>query len=669
MCGIFGLVQRRPFRVKDLAGMSRILSHRGPDDEGFAIVDRTGVQLYAGRDTPSASYDPSVSYCPRRSLPLEGHVGSGGIALGHRRLSILDLSSHGHQPMSYRQRYWISYNGEVYNYLELRSELEADGYTFSTRSDTEVILAAYHRWQLQCLSRLNGMWAIAIVDIIERKLVLARDRFGVKPLYLWHHGDRLAFASEIKAFAALEDWQPRANRQRLLDMLVWAVSDHTEQTMFEGVVQLPAGHHVSLELESACSPDRTEFSFPKIFRRWYSLPTLEHVPQGEAAESALRELLGDAVKVRLRADVPVGSCLSGGVDSSTIVCLLSMQLHALQTGIRPHTFTARSHDAEFDESYYARVVADHTAATLHEVTPEPVGLFDDLERMLWHQEEPFGSTSLFAQWCVFRLARECGVVVMLDGQGADEMLCGYRGFFGAYLAGMVRKAHLVRWLTELAAIRREIGFSRVRLAGYTAAYLAPRLLRVIGRLDGRAYADRGWLQPAAYAGLETDPIWSSGARASSIRDMSAAQIMATNLPMLLHWEDRNSMAFSVEARVPFLDYRVVELCINLPDSEKLGGGVSKSVLRRSMRGTVPDAILDRRDKLGFVTAERLWVTRDMAARFREELAEAVVLMREILSPAIIDRFDEVVAGHRAFDHRYWRAICAARWLRTFGVRL
>ena len=670
MCGIFGLIQAHPFRVRELRGMSCLIRHRGPDDEGYVILNGAGMKVYGGDDTPRSTYDSSVSYCPRQPLPNEGSLSSGGIVLGHRRLSILDLSAHGHQPMSYRERYWISYNGEVYNYLELRSELQAAGYVFSTGSDTEVILAAYDCWGPECLSRFNGMWGIAIVDTMERKLFLARDRFGVKPLYLRQQGGRLAFASEIKAFTALDDWQPRANRQRLLDMLVWNISDHTDQTMFDGVEQLPAGHFILIDLAGVLSPaQRTEFCIEAVPRRWYALPEPAQVPCGAAAAAALHELLDDAVKLRLRADVTVGSCLSGGLDSSSIVCLMGRQLNAKQVNAGLHTFTARSHDAEFDETRYARAVADCAGATMHEVTPEPGRLFSDLERLSWHQDEPFMTTSIFAQWCVFEAARNSGVKVMLDGQGADESLGGYRGFFGAFLAGLIRHGRFGKWTSELAAMRREIGFPYVRSIGYTLAYLFPRLVGLVGSLDNRAYADRKWLHLSAHDAFDADPIRLLGARTSSIRDMSVAQLTATNLPMLLHWEDRNSMAFSVEARVPFLDYRVVELCLNMADEDKLGGGISKAVLRRSMRGTVPDLILDRRDKLGFVTAERLWVTRDAGQRFRDELMSSSHALEGIVSQQVVSQFDEVLAGRRPFDHRYWRIISVGRWIRTFGVGL
>lgn len=671
MCGIFGLIQSRPFDTAEIHGISQVIRHRGPDDEGFVLFTGAGISTYGGQDTPASSYDPAVSYCPSQPLPAASRLGAGGVMLGHRRLSIQDLSAHGHQPMMYRQRYWLTYNGEVYNFIELRAELEAQGYNFTTHSDSEVILAAYDRWGPDCLRRFNGMWGIAIYDTQAKTLFIARDRFGVKPVYLRWAGGRLAFASEIKALTRLNDWQARGNMPRVLDMLVWNLSDHTAETMFEGVVQLPAGHYMLLDVQGAVA-DRPQGDLALRMepRRWYTLPeALINPATGAQAAEQFRDLLDDAVRLRLRADVKVGSCLSGGLDSSAIVSLMGRQLSASGGGHGLHTFNARSHDPEYDESRYATAVAVNSGAHAHSVTPEPGRLFNDLDRLAWHQDEPFVSTSIFAQWCVFQLARENGITVMLDGQGADETLCGYRGFFGAYLAGLVRQGRLGTWGREIGNLRREVNFSPLRSLGYTAAYLMPGLLGLIGKFDNRAYADRSWLLPAAHSAYDADPLLRVGGRPSSVRDMSVAQVTATNLPMLLHWEDRNSMAFSVEARVPFLDYRVVEFCLNLADTEKLGGGVSKSVLRRSMRGTVPDLILDRRDKLGFVTAEKHWLIRDMAPQFRRELVAAVDRLGGLLAPTILEQFDRVVRGEQAFDHRYWRAISTSRWAEAFDVKL
>jgi asparagine synthase (glutamine-hydrolysing) len=668
MCGIFGLIQTSPLISSELSQMSILLRHRGPDDEGFIILNKDNLSCFAGADTPSSVLASNISYTPRLRLVPNFVAQTGGVVLGHRRLSIIDLSEHGHQPMSYKERYWITYNGEVYNYLELRAELQALGYAFTTESDTEVILAAYAHWGPACLSRFNGMWSMAILDKFRKTLFLARDRFGVKPLYLYQTQNRLAFASEIKAFAALSGWRARINTERLLDFLVWNACDHTDETMFARVRQLPAGHYLEFDIGwvfmEKQSPDVRDL-YPVC---WYSLENASIAPiSGIRATEQLRAVMEDAVRLRMRADVTVGSCLSGGLDSSSIVCLMARQLAAHGSNLALHTFTACSHDAQYDESAYAQAVIHKISSHAFYVTPEPEQLFKNLDRLTWHQDEPFLSTSIFAQWCVFEEARKNGVIVMLDGQGADEILCGYRGFFGAYLAGLLRRRQVGRWLSELGAMRREINFGPMRSIGYTAAYLMPEFTGLLGRFDGRAYSDKNWLRPCHRGVYAKDPIRHAGGRTNSVRGMSLAQITATNLPMLLHWEDRNSMAFSVEARVPFLDYRLVELCLSIADEDKLGLGISKSILRRAMRGIVPDTVLDRRDKMGFVTAEKFWVTRDLSTKFRAELQAALEIFSGIIDPVIVKRFDNVVAGQRPFDHRYWRVISAGRWAQSFGV--
>jgi asparagine synthase (glutamine-hydrolysing) len=643
--------------------MSRMLRHRGPDDEGFSLVGPDGTFDLGGRETPGGVLETGLPHLPAERLE-DGRTFHGGVALGHRRLSILDLSVHGHQPMWYRDRFALVFNGEVYNFVELRRELEALGHRFETATDTEVVLAAHAEWGAACLHRFNGMWGLALLDRQERTLLLARDRFGVKPLYYRFAGGRLAFASEVKAFTALDDWKPGVNLPVLLDFLVWNVSDHRHETFFEGVRQLPGGHLLEIDVAPLLGGRPARLEEVPSPRRWYELPPPPTVPKVDGAVE-LRELLADAVRLRLRSDVPVGSCLSGGIDSSSIVGLMSRIL--APSGGRVSTFTATSADRAFDESHWAKAVVEATGSTPVFVTPSPLGLLEDLDGLVWHQDEPFLSTSIYAQWSVFRAARRAGVVVMLDGQGADETLCGYRGFFGAHLASLFRRGSILAWAREVAALRREVGFTLVRSVGYTAAYLSAALQGIAARLDRRAYADRGWIHPQHRGAFDDDAIRRAGGRPGSVRAMSVAQVLTTNLPMLLHWEDRNSMAFSVEARVPFLDYRVVEFALQLDDAEKVGGGVSKSVLRRAMRGVVPAPVLDRRDKMGFVTAEPLWMKRDLTGIFREGLSEATRTLPGILDPSIVSRFDEMVAGQRPFDQRYWRAFCAGRWAKLFSV--
>lgn len=666
MCGIFGLLQSQPFNGHELIRMSQSIRHRGPDDEGFMVISDAHEVHFGGADTPDHVMQADLAYTPRERIDPQWRSAAGGLAFGHRRLSIVDLSLRGHQPCMYGDRYWITYNGEVYNYIELREELKAEGFRFETESDTEVILAAYMAWGKDCLRRFNGMWALAIYDARTQEVFLARDRFGVKPLYYTVEGGRFAFASEIKVLAQADGWKARADETQLLDFLAWDITDHTDRTTFAGVRQLPAGSFMVLNLRDWQSSAGKAGAQALRIERWYEAKPASY--SSREAVDMLPELMASAVSLRLRADVPVGSCLSGGLDSSAIVCLMRKGLSAVGSTAALKTFTAGSNDAAFDETRFARTVIEAAGTEAHFVTPEPSRLFDQVDKLVWHQDEPFGSTSIFAQWCVFDLASRNDIVVMLDGQGADEIFGGYRGFFGAYLAGLVRSGNLSGWMREAAAMRQEIGFSRVRSIGYTAAYLYPKLVSLLGKFDGRAYSDQDWLAPGARRVLERNPYEVVGGRTTSVRELSVAQLTSTNLPRLLHWEDRNSMAFSLEARVPFLDYRVVECALAMDDAEKVGAGVSKRVLRESMRGLVPDAVLDRRDKMGFVTAEPAWV-RDPAyvQIFRRELEESVARLPGYVAPGIVDRFDAVVRGEKKFDFRYWRTISAGKWAKTFDV--
>lgn len=348
---------------------------------------------------------------------------------------------------------------------------------------------------------------------------------------------------------------------------------------------------------------------------------------------------------------------------------MSRRLRATVPGAKIKTFTARQKEKQFDEGAFAEMVVAAAGTEGHTTSPDPQRLFEELDKLVWHQDEPFGSTSIFAQWCVFALARENGVTVMLDGQGADEILGGYRGFFGAHLAGLIRAGKFRDWFRELGLLRTLVGFSYLRSIGYTIAYTLPALKSVLGWFDNRAYGDLGWLCPAQRSLARRDPLANLGSNANSVRAMSAAQVSATNLPMLLHWEDRNSMAFAIEARVPFLDYRLVETALGIADSDKVGGGVAKAVLRNAMRGLVPDAVLDRRDKMGFVTAEAAWMRGEWAERFRSRLVSAIETIPQILDPSLLTQFDDMVRGGRAFDHRFWRAIAVGEWVRIFRVTI
>jgi asparagine synthase (glutamine-hydrolysing) len=616
MCGICGIVELdRPASVEDVRAMRSALAHRGPDGEG----------LYAGE----------------------------GAALGFRRLAIIDLSTGGNQPMSTADgRFHLVHNGEIYNYRELRPELEAKGHRFCTATDTEVLLAAYAEWGERCVERFNGMWAFAIWDERDRRLFCSRDRFGVKPFYYRLEGGHLAFASEPKAFRAVDRLRLRPDEGAIRDYLEQGYLDQGEHTFFRDVKRLPPAHTLTFDANGM-----------RLRRYWQLLPA--DPPAGDPAE-AVRVLFLDAVRLRLRSDVAVGTCLSGGIDSSAIAGAVSHLLrteheNAQAVGARQRTFTAYFDDPGFDERPYARAVVGQTAAEPTWVSFDDRELVDDLPRIVEAQDEPFGSTSMAAQWYVMRSARQAGLTVMLDGQGGDEVLGGYRAFVGFHLADLLAAARIVSFAQELRAFRPTLGAGALAVA--TARPFAPEALTRIVR--SRARGSAGLVHPALRTvGVPADVNGASfGAR---LRRHQQLLLTRRGLPELLRYEDRNSMAHSLEARVPFLDYRFVELLFSLPGDELIRRGETKSVLRRALGDLLPASVLSRRDKLGFITP----TGRFLRGRLGELAAEVFA------SPSFAERgwVDAAAARRRLELHRsgdleagfeLWRALNLELWARSF----
>lgn len=673
MCGIAGFFSNIP-QPANLAGrMTDSIRHRGPDDEGFVLFQELSSmpRVCGGPDTPDDAYQASIAYAPIEKLSSLGDY-PVTLALGHRRLSIVDLSPLGHQPMSSADgRYWIVFNGEVYNHIELRAELEKVGYRFVSHSDTEVIIAAYREWGKECLSRFNGMFAFLIYDREQRRLFVARDRFGVKPLYYRVTENGIAFASEIKQFTVLPQWRAQMNGQRAYDFLNWGITDHTDETLFAGVFQLRGGQALELDLQ-AIVEGRVQYAAGEKLPvySWYQLkPQLFSGTMQDAAEQ-FRDKLTDAVKLRLRADVPVGSCLSGGLDSSSIVCIANQLLREQDAHSLQKTFSACADVAKFDERKWIDIVVDATGVDAHYVYPALNQLFDEAPTITWHQDEPFGSTSIYAQWNVFRLAAQQEVKVMLDGQGADEQLAGYHGFFGPHLAALFRSLRWTALLKEASAMRRIHGYSRKTVAAYLANYLLPEQIKdKLRHFAGRAVAQPAWLNCKQLGSVAANPFQAVGAAgAETVLGLSIAQLTASNLQMLLHWEDRDSMGHSIESRVPFLDYRLVEFVLGLPDDYKLSEGVTKRVLRQGMSGILPDVIRDRMDKLGFVTPEETWLRETAPDLFRKKMNEAISVSGGILRKSEANQMlEDMISGRLRFSFLPWRLISFGAWIKQFNV--
>jgi asparagine synthase (glutamine-hydrolysing) len=640
MCGIAGQLAA-PGRAIDeaaLAAASELLAHRGPDD--FAYLGwRDGHPLHPTRDPRTLAGAP--------------------LGLAHRRLSILDLSPAGRQPMIAGDGVRaIVFNGEIYNYRELRSELERAGRRFATESDTEILLAAYSAWGDAAFARFTGMFALAILDLPARALVLARDPFGIKPLYWTRHGGALSFASEIPALLALSGAPPRAHPARLYAYLRYGLSDHGDATLFAGIEQLPAGTLLRVPLDDPSSgrPGRY-WELPDGPPAALSFP--------EAAEE-LQRLFLESVALHLRSDVPVGSALSGGIDSSSIVAAI----RALEgDALDQHAVSYVADDPALSEERWIEEAARAARVTLHRTSPREDELVADLERLIRVQGEPFGSTSIYAQHAVFRAAAGAGLKVMLDGQGADELLAGYRPHLAARAVSLLAAG---RFLDAWSFAR-----SAARLPGDTAATLRSGLVFHLlpASLHGLARGAAGkpfvppWLDARAFPGVDlaTSPFPRMVGR-SALRDLLRSQLFETSLPMLLRYEDRNSMAFSIESRVPFLTTDLAAFLLSLPEEYLVApDGTSKAVFRAAMRGLVPDAILERKDKIGFATPERAWLTR-LAPWVDGVLAsDTARAIPALVLPEVRAEWDGIRTGARPFGWHLWRVINLVRWTEAFGV--
>jgi asparagine synthase (glutamine-hydrolysing) len=599
MCGLCGVVELgRPPERSTVEGWLDDLAHRGPDGRGLFADD-------------------------------------AGACLGHLRLAIIDLSDAGLQPMA-DGSLQLLHNGEIYNYLELREELRGKGHRFRTETDTEVILAAYREWGERCVERLNGMWAFVIWNGDRRTLFASRDRLGVKPFYYRRDGGRFAFASE--------PWLLRrggANLHAVRDYLEQGYLDQDEETFFDGVVRLPPAHSLTF------GPDGL-----RLQRYWQLEP--RDPPADPVA--AVRETFLDAVRLQLRSDVPVGTCLSGGIDSSAIA--VGVRHHGHE---RQKTVTAYFEDAGFDERPYAQAVVDRTGAEAHWVSFTPSELVDDLPAIVQAQGEPFGSTSICASWYVMREAKRAGLTVMLDGQGGDELFGGYRAFFGYRLADLLRGGRLGEATAELRAFAAVNGprWAAVALVGPHV----PERVRLAARARLRGAAA---LAAPELRQLETPAASNGSVFPDRLRRQLQLVLTRRGLPELLRYEDRNSMAHSLEARVPLLDHRLVELAFALDGSELIRRGETKSVLRRALADLLPPAVRDRRDKLGFATPEPRFFRSALG-----DLAADVFASRSFRERGLVDIRAAVrrLEAHRRGDlvagMELWRTLNLELWARRF----
>lgn len=626
MCGIAGCINyKNPIDAEKFNKMVDIVTHRGPDSRGVFIENN--------------------------------------IALGHRRLAIIDLSEDGHQPFLYHNRYVLVFNGEIYNYRELREELEQKGITFTTKTDTEVLIAAYDYWRDECVQHFNGMWAFAIYDKDNQEIFCSRDRFGIKPFYYTNQEEKFLFASEIKQFFEILDNAPKANKDTLIQYLVRGESDYSEETMFADIYELRGGYNLVYNLKT------------HTFKKWryHDLNGVsESMDDYAKAKVKFRDAFRNSVNLRLRADVPVGYCLSGGLDSSAIVSMADLIVKENGNNTEQYSISSCFEDKRYDEQEYIDEVIRCTSVKPHKVFPSEENLFEKLDDIIWHMDEPFGSTSIYAQWNVFEGAKKNNLKVMLDGQGADEQLAGYTVFYKVRFSTLLRNRQFRKFYKEWKTYKE--------LRAKTEKHVSTRDL-LLSTMASVVFPDekRGWLKkiyyllPANRGPFSYKVICDAidGKKDKPVRDSREYIRMSIydSMSKLLHYEDRNSMAHSIESRVPFLDYKLVELIYSLPFEYKIRDGRTKAILRDGLQGILPDKIRNRYSKLGFVTPEDQWINSNYDKYSREVGIAAKKLSKLLDEEKVVLWFQSNKGKIKRKDFTAWRLICASHWIDVFNVEL
>jgi asparagine synthase (glutamine-hydrolysing) len=580
----------------------------------------------------------------------EGYYAKGPISLGIRRLAIIDLTK-GLYPLTNEDgTIQLVFNGEIYDFNKLRIDLEAHGHRFHTNTDAETLVHAYEEWDTDCLARLNGMFAFGLWDEHKHVLFIARDNFGIKPLY-YHQGKNFfAFASEIKPLLTHPNIPVVPNEHVIREYLRASLVDTLEETFFEGISHLPPAHFLLVSEDGSVKRER------------YWKPDISSALDGPISEQEIertRLLFLEAVRRQLVSDVPVGTCLSGGIDSSSVVCAIR-KVHpegAVSTGKRVKTFSASFPGYSIDETDYARAVCDATDAEHNTVTPTALEFWADLPTLVRCQEEPFVSTSIYAQWRVMKYAKEHGITVLLDGQGGDELLCGYVPYYLNYYLTLRRKGKYLKLVVEA-----------FRSKDLTGSYVIGHLRKMALRTVHRYYS---YIRKSGKTAVEF-PHESDQSVAPTLRprvdDLAAIledHTTNTSLPALLRYEDKNSMWHSIEARVPFLDLFFFEYVAALPIDRKLRGGWTKYIFRAAMRSVLPEKIRLRRSKVGFETPEKRWIGHDLRERLREFFSGTDLYIEKLYDVAAVRALLNAPSLTQEQISLIWRTLNLELWYREF----
>jgi asparagine synthase (glutamine-hydrolysing) len=618
MCGIAGIISKRTNIVsqQSLQKMTDAIKHRGPEGEGFWINN------------------------------------NGIAALGHRRLSIIDLSPAGAQPMHYQDRYTITYNGELYNYIELRDQLKSKKFSFSSDSDTEVILAAYAFYGKDCLRHFDGMFAFAIWDELEQTLFCARDRFGEKPFYYYEGEDRFLFGSEMKALWAAGAPKKMNNTMLLNYLTIGYTSDPTLafSTFYDDISTLPPANYMVLKMLPP--NDIMDYEF-EIFSYWDLDKETQSAITDEKAIETFSHLFQTSIKRRLRSDVPVGTSLSGGLDSSSIVATINKSHPTIKD--QQTAFSAIFSGFEKDESRQIRLVSQQFNIKNFTVTPTAEGLVQDFKKLQHHQEEPFQSSSIYAQYKVYELAKEHGVTVLLDGQGADEILAGYHKYYHWYWQELLAKRDWSMFKKEkqdAKALGANVEWSA---KNYIAAFFPLNASEALTKRAIKNQKSHPAIAKDFFNAYKNEPILYKPV-IDKLNDILYYNTSQQGLQELLRYADRNSMAHSREVRLPFLNHELVQFIFSLPPNFKIRNGFTKWILREAMTKTLPKEITWRKDKVGFEPPQQSWMKNKRLQDYIHESKKKLV-SKGILKKDSIDKPINPLSAHSAnnFDWRYLSA--------------
>ncbi len=556
MCGINGIINFNHKKVdkSQIHKMMQKLKHRGPDDQGIFINNNVGF--------------------------------------GFVRLSIIDLSKAGHQPMFDKTgRFMIIHNGEVYNYIELRKKLINKGYTFISNTDTEVILYSFIEWGENCFNKFNGMWAFCIYDLKRKKIFISRDRFGIKPFYYYIDHNSMIFSSEIKPIISITDKKSLPNYQSIFDYLVYNRTDYSNKTFFKNIQKLEHGHSLTINLNNSGSVKAGE---QLIKKQWYNLK--EKVTESDPFLDAIeyKEMFSSAINFRLRSDVPIGVCFSGGIDSTSIVSILlkDYKMKDLNTFSAVYNKGQRGDESAYINEYRKLI------KNMYSINPNSNSFINDMSNFIKIHTEPVPSTSIYAQYKVMQLAKKY-VVVTLDGQGADESLAGYHYFFGYNFLEMLKNLSLMKFSNEM--INYLTNHKSLYALKTLAFFILPNKVKTSIKVNQKGYLKNKFINAYRNDSLIVDNLYN----ANSLQE-SLLNHFEYKMEHLLKWEDLNSMSFSLESRVPFLDHRLVEKTLAMPSDLLIQNGTTKSILRQAMKGIVTEKIRLRQDKIGFESPEDEW---------------------------------------------------------------